>query len=426
MTGTSNLPVMRGGISALALAWSRSWVVLLAVPLAVLAFPSIAGAATARVIGSQAQQLVFDGAPGETNVVSIALVGDDGAKVRYSLRDSGAGIVAGPGCSGDPAPGAEVTCVVARSTPAPPCTTKPPCPTGLTVLFAFKLGDRDDVLDTTTVSGNDGGLSTNIEAGEGSDWLSTGATADTAHPGPGADHLSTGDGDDRVVAAEPAPDGPDYLDLGPGVDRAEYQPALAPIAVSLDGIANDGGPGEGDNVLDAEFVQTGSGDDLLVGSDREVREELAGGPGADTINGLAGDDAIHGGFEPFNPADDDLIVGGPGDDDIFAGSGEDDVTAGAGDDLVDVGPGDDRGTGGSGRDSLIGDLGADRLRGGAGSDRLDAAYDAPGRESRDRLDCGPGKDRARLERRDRVRRCERILYRSDYGRAEERPRLPSR
>jgi Ca2+-binding RTX toxin-like protein len=408
------------GVRPVAMAQKRYRIAVLAAVFAVLAFPAIAEAATVEVVGnpgSQGSQLIFRGAPGESNLVSIALVGDAGNNVVYSLRDSSAGIVAGPGCSGDAAPGAEVTCLLARSSPAPPCTTKPPCPSGRPVLLNVDLSDRDDVVDATAVPANDGGggaLLTHIEAGEGDDRLSTGATADETYPGPGADHVTTGDGDDRVEAAESAPDGPDHLDLGAGHDSALFWLALGPLAVSLDGIANDGGPGEGDNLIDAESVQTGIGDDLLVGSDREIEEGFGAGPGADTIIGLAGDDVIHGSSEPFDPADDDLIVGGPGDDTIFGESGEDEVSAGAGNDLVDLGYGDDRGTGGAGRDSLVGDVGADQLRGGAGSDRLEAGNNAgSGPAALDRLNCGRGADRARAERRDRLRRCERVIYRHE-------------
>jgi hemolysin type calcium-binding protein len=89
---------------------------------------------------------------------------------------------------------------------------------------------------------------------------------------------------------------------------------------------------------------------------------------------------------------------------VLAGAGADRVFAGAGNDCVDGGPGRDRLSGGTGDDVLSGGTGADALSGGAGDDLLIAGG------GRDRLDCGSGRrDVARVERGDRVRRCERVV-----------------
>jgi hypothetical protein len=63
----------------------------------------------------------------------------------------------------------------------------------------------------------------------------------------------------------------------------------------------------------------------------------------------------------------------------------------------------------AGRDTLSGDGGDDCLRGGTGNDRIDAADAA-----HDRVDCGPGRDSARVDGFDAVRRCE--VVRRDRGR----------
>jgi PKD domain/RTX calcium-binding nonapeptide repeat (4 copies) len=82
----------------------------------------------------------------------------------------------------------------------------------------------------------------------------------------------------------------------------------------------------------------------------------------------------------------------------------------AGDRIEGLG-GDDRLSGGAGQDCLFGNGGDDRLSGGAGRDLLKGGagndrIDLRG-GGRDRGDCGPGKrDRARADRRDRLRRCE--------------------
>jgi serralysin len=77
--------------------------------------------------------------------------------------------------------------------------------------------------------------------------------------------------------------------------------------------------------------------------------------------------------------------------------------------------------GGSGRDRLIGGSGWDRLTGGPNGDRLDGgsgrnSYDAGSgndyvnarNRRRERVLCGRGRDRARVDRNDRVRNCERV------------------
>jgi len=64
--------------------------------------------------------------------------------------------------------------------------------------------------------------------------------------------------------------------------------------------------------------------------------------------------------------------------------------------------------GGPGNDRITGGYDADRLHGGPGRDAIVAV---DGR--RDRVDCGPGRDTALVDRIDRVRNCERV--RRDSG-----------
>jgi len=75
--------------------------------------------------------------------------------------------------------------------------------------------------------------------------------------------------------------------------------------------------------------------------------------------------------------------------DVLVGTGENDVIFGRG-----------------GNDRIFGKGGNDRLYGGAGRDRI---VGGPGA---DFIDCGKGRDIARVDRRDRVRHCERIQGRS--------------
>jgi Ca2+-binding RTX toxin-like protein len=80
--------------------------------------------------------------------------------------------------------------------------------------------------------------------------------------------------------------------------------------------------------------------------------------------------------------------------DVLIGTSEADTIFGRG--------GNDRIFGKGGNDRLFGGPGRDRISGGAGRDRI---VGGPGP---DLIDCGAGRDVARVDRRDRVRRCERV------------------
>jgi Ca2+-binding RTX toxin-like protein len=126
----------------------------------------------------------------------------------------------------------------------------------------------------------------------------------------------------------------------------------------------------------------------------------------DLVFGNSGDDVIHSG--PDNDhlegeKGDDTLHGEDGNDVLYGRTGADRLFGGPGDDLLEGGRGDDRLDGGPGRDELVGGIGGDRVDGGAGSDRI-TTVDG----TRDSVDCGPGRDSAIVDRRDRVRRCERI------------------
>jgi hypothetical protein len=97
-----------------------------------------------------------------------------------------------------------------------------------------------------------------------------------------------------------------------------------------------------------------------------------------------------------------VLVGGPLADRLFGLAGNDLLRGRAGDDLLDGGAGRDRIFGDRGADLLIGGRGRDRLVGGRGGDRIRA------RDGQlDTVDCGAGRDRALADRRDRVSRsCE--------------------
>ena len=146
------------------------------------------------------------------------------------------------------------------------------------------------------------------------------------------------------------------------------------------------------------------GADTLTGT--SSGDTLLGLGGADLLSGLAGDDCLTGGPGA------DRVGGGPGNDRLRGSAGRDALHGGAGNDRLSGGAGNDRLTGGSGNDRLAGGGGRNRLSAGAGSDRVDARNGRP-----DRVDCGAGRDRARVDRSDRLRRCERVRRGRRAGRA---------
>jgi Ca2+-binding RTX toxin-like protein len=83
------------------------------------------------------------------------------------------------------------------------------------------------------------------------------------------------------------------------------------------------------------------------------------------------------------------IVGTPGPDALAGTPGPDVICGLGGADRIDGGAGNDVLVGGAGNDTLEGNLGRDVLLGGAGADSIDA-WDG----ARDRIDGGPGSDRA--------------------------------
>lgn len=184
-------------------------------------------------------------------------------------------------------------------------------------VVTLQLGSDDDRASSGNLMAV--GTTTVMHGGAGDDTLTSGAGADQLHGGPGNDIL-TPDGDD--------PQGGDVLTGGPGVDLLDLRPVVASeLLASLDGVANDGRPGDGDNY--------GSDIENVNGS-MVARNRLVGNNGR---NVLVGGDLS------------DVLVGGGGKDDLDAGSGNDTlnaldgrggdrVTCGAGADVVHADPGD--------------------------------------------------------------------------------------
>jgi len=163
----------------------------------------------------------------------------------------------------------------------------------------------------------------------------------TAHGGDGAhDSLTGGAGPDALYGGAGDYDrvagngGSDVLGGGPGADDSvDYHARTAGVRVDLEGDADDGEPGERDQVLaDVDDITGGHGDDHLEGN--AASNVLSGGDGADVLLGLGGLDGIAGG------AGDDLLshngLGAAAGDD----GAPDNLWASTGADHCVVGPAD--------------------------------------------------------------------------------------
>jgi len=331
------------------------------------------------------------------------------------------------------------------------------------------LGTGNDTL--TGLGGDD-----RLIGGDGNDVMDGGAGNEFFDVGNGNDTINGGPGNDRIESGA-TPDGTDTYNGGPDSDSVDYRSRTMALRLTADGVADDGEPGENDNIgADIEQISAGAGNDIIVGS--PGRDSLQGNDGNDTVDGAAGDDFVSGGNG------NDTLTGGAGDDSLSGDTGADTVQGGAGDDTIvsgffddepDVfgggagtdladysgasdavnvsldgaandgvaGEGDNVGVdmedikgtakadtltgstaaneldGGDGNDTLSGLAGADGLTGGRGGDTLDggAGIDAlaggagadrlRGRDnSRDDVSCGGGVDSAVLDARDDPRACD--------------------
>jgi len=371
----------------------RWWSGAVAVVSATIAFcaagygcpPAEAGTIQLTVEGEHGLQgdLVFQAAPGEANDLHI-----DDQSVRYIVVDSGAPLSALGGCAST-GPNSAV------------------CPGVDTATFfvTAMLGDLDDKVQVQTYGGG------SLVGGEGADTLS-------AEPGPGAgayggftiaggvgnDTLVNqggevtlrGDGgDDTLRSPEFAGNtlmvgglGADRIFPGPGFTAVSYRyrDAASPVVVEVDGDADDGAAGEGDNVYPGVgdqyelAIEGGRGDDKLFASRPRM-----------TILGRGGKDLLiaRGHYWPTR-----AFEGGRGNDRLIGGAGLDSLYGGPGNDFLKGGPNGDHLYGQSGHDLLLGGSGHDRVDGGPNADTFlmrDATIDViSGHSGRDRaqVDCG--------------------------------------
>lgn len=100
------------------------------------------------------------------------------------------------------------------------------------------------------------------------------------------------------------------------------------------------------------FIQGLAGDDTLTGAN--LKDQLSGGDGSDTLFGGAGDDVLYGSvpLQGASPNDgSDLLKGGAGDDALHGDNGNDRLEGSIGNDHLNGGVGDDVLIGGAGNDT---------------------------------------------------------------------------
>lgn len=274
--------------------------------------------------------------------------------------------------------------------------------------YAINAAGGDDVVYGAT--GND-----TIDGGTGNDQLFGGPGDDTLNGGSDA-------GFDRLDGGA----GADALNGGDGIDRALYDTRPLGVTVTIgDGAANDGYPGEGDNVgADVESVTGGEGTDSLTGnalpntfSGRGGDDVISGGDANDFMGGAQnGNHTFNGGdgidrvtythYTAANPVE--VTIDGVADD---GAAGEND-NVGTDIEYVYGTPGDDRleapathptgvGLWGyAGNDTLLGGAGNDHLWGMEGDDTLDGrgGHDIiRGGAGTDSVTCGDGDDQYEVD-----------------------------
>ena len=313
------------------------WALLLALVLAVAA-PAAASAAT--VVRKSDGTLLYTASGSAKNHVGVQGSDDDSTITFYT--SGGDEMNAPAGCTPSDLYGGEVvTCTM---------------PTAVRV----ELGAGDDdayVSDSipvpVTLSGGPGAdwltaaeEPAVLDGGTGEDKLVGGESADVLRSGDGNDTIEGNDGGDRIDAGAGddllAPDGyehanADVVDGGPGFDRIEgdyssrFSDTDPPVSITFGGGADDGRPGEGDDLRSVEKVWLNVGG-TFTGSEGadEFRLSQVGTPS--TMDGRGGDDRLR------------------------SGDGADRLDGGAGNDNVDGGFGDDVLIGGPGRDTISGDL----------------------------------------------------------------------
>jgi hypothetical protein len=213
-------------------------------------------------------------------------------------------------------------------------------------------GVGDDVIDGSAVS-----RSGFLRGEDGRDTITGTGGDDSINGGAGSDTLSGLAGNDSFT---PDPPGDvvedDVIDGGKGTDGVRYEARTLAVNVDLRRVTPQGSAGENDSLQGIEDAQGTSGDDVLLGNERD--NDLISEGGKDRIEGFDGDDRVWG-----------------------KGGGSDRLKAGNGRDIV-IAEGGGLGDAGAGPDTVDG-AGAE-LIGGEGDDEISATGGS--------VTCGGGND----------------------------------
>jgi Ca2+-binding RTX toxin-like protein len=316
--------------------------------------PSAAQAAAVAVVGDHIE---YRAAAGEVNQLDL---GQSGA-TRYAISDRVSPLFAGPGCQ--PVNARRVQCSL------------------IGVRFvSIEVGDGNDSVDsigdlpgfeTPSVqqvlvggTGND-----HLIAGTGQNTLDGQAGDDTLFGFTGNDNMNGREGNDTLLPGT----GRDVAVGGTGRDRVSYANHSGPVIISVDGAANDGAAGEGDNVArDVEELEGSSGSDTLVGN--ELVNRFFGSPGNDLYIGGAGNDD----YLASNDPGADTFQGGGGTVDAVSYNSRRESLAIAldgqandgtsGQERDNIGTDVESASGGQAADFLFGNGANNRLFGSAGAD----------------------------------------------------------
>ena len=257
--------------------------------------------------------------------------------------------------------------------------------------YAFSSKSQTHLLDGG--AGND-----KLSGAHGPDVVRGGPGDDEVDGGAGNDTVEGGDGNDTIYGDHFDEPGTDTIDGGAGFDYMESDYVIPgndfnpPVALSFDGVANDGRPGENDNIAGVEKL------------DSSVAGTYAGSAGADDFFVKA----------DFNDAV-STIKGLGGDDKLKGHDHVEDIDGGPGNDVIEGGLNNDTITGGPGKDTIFGDSTADtcnflHCRIAFGNDVIDARDGEV-----DTIDCGVGEDRATVDAIDVVANCEDVSQQGGGG-----------
>lgn len=340
--------------------------------LATSAAPAMAATITRAPDGA----LVVTAAPGEQN--HVALGGPmDGNQGEIMIGDRVPLTVATSGCG---ASDYVVDCQV--SAPG----------------VRIDLGDGADLFSTNfdmpssvPVEVHGGTGNDSLTGGDEPDVLDGGDGNDTVDGAGGSDVVQGGTGDDTLMGDHFEDANPDVIDGGPGTDTLQddwtsrFEDLHPDVSLTLGGGADDGRPGEGDDVHGIERVIVNEGGSLT---------------GTDAPEHL----------EAYQVLSSVKISGGGGDDELIGSGGADTVDGGAGNDFIDAGFGDDAITGGPGRDAIY----ADRRGGDCGPLWCTEPYGNDTVDVRDgeadSVDCGFGQDTVYADAIDTVSpNCETVI-----------------